>query len=676
MKTLKRIIYIILVIHFSFSLLWPQDLGTRARIEEKGSDWTMDKGTAMGVVVGMEGYLMKKSYSSAQKKFIHQKIAHFKVFRVFKLFSYARVDRWSNGFSAKDAQWAQFIKNIAPPKGTKKTVKPMVEKKVEAGKTQRWYLDKGDASYDLGKYSQALSYYYKVLEIDPDDPGAKLRVKTAKAKYFLRQGDLDYGKNEFHSAYEYFIMAFQILEENNFLAAEKVVDLWSREEGFFEKMKEYEISPAVLLESLFKYCDRLLTERKLDKLATLAQKMIRFVSADELKYKLETLMKAKEIQGDIDNNGFNKLLDQIEAAISGNNLYKAHFIIEKMEKVMMDDGTRNRLTAYKDKLASKQIQMQIDRTILQKESKIKKLEAEAKGFIAIKNYDEAINRYLEIYKEQPEKVAYSKKIKDLQLEKFNYEKFQKQIKARVEVDNLILYAEDSFKQELMQDALDYYIKAYKIFPEEGKAVAGIVKVLENCSPTDANYITPALLERKLSKFSKDFLHYIEKKYLNVNDAIAFKILSNIGFIKNNPDLDQLILKIKDNLYEINLKLGHQEFRKASFDEASQIYTTALGLKETDVVKRWIEVCGEMNKVQNWLRLEKKKSLNLYLDGQRMRSDKYDILEGMLNLSEKFMLASKFKSSKYLRKKVATFKVAKFADRISQLKQKEKYLKKK
>jgi tetratricopeptide (TPR) repeat protein len=666
----------ILFIFCVINVLWAEQLGTRARIEESGSYWTLDKGSALGVEVGMEGYLMKKSYSARQKTFIHQKIAHFKVFRLFKNFSYARVDRWSDGFSAKDAQWAQFVKKLSPPKGTKKTAVRRVEKKVEAGKTQRWYLDKGDASYDLGKYSEALSYYYKVLEIDPEDPGAKLRVKTAKAKYFLKQGDLDYTKNEFHSAYEYFIMAFQILGDNNYLAAEKVVDLWNRENGFFQKMKEYEISPAALLESLFKYCNRLLVEGKLDKLAALSQKMIKFVTADELKHKLDTYIKTKEIMADIEGSRFNSLLAVIDSAIRENNLFKAQFIIEKMEKAMMDDGTRKKLTVYKEKLASKQTQVQIDKAVLQKESKIKKLEDEAKAFISIKNYDEAINRYLEMFKMQPEKVEYSNIIKDLQLEKFKYEKFQKQIKARVEVDNLVLYAEDSFKQELMQDALDYYIKAYKIFPEEGKAIAGIVTVLEKCSAVDAAYITPARLERKLSKFIKDFLRYIEKKFLDKKDEAGFTILSKITFIKNNSDFNELMLKFKDNLYNHNLQLGHKEFKKASFEEASKMYTTALELKETNTAKHWIKTCAELEKLRNWLQADKKKSINDYLDALMMKSDKYDILEGLINLSEFYLDSGKFKKSKYLRKKVAGFKVVKFTDRLDRLKQKAKELKKK
>ena len=56
--------------------------------------------------------------------------------------------------------------------------------------------------------------------------------------------------------------------------------------------------------------------------------------------------------------------------------------------------------------------------------------------------------------------------------------------------------------------------------------------------------------------------------------------------------------------------------------------------------------------------------------------KYEILEGLLNQSNKYLDNLKFKEAKYLYKKVGDFQVYKFKERISALKKKHKELKKK
>ncbi|MCP5052585.1 MAG: tetratricopeptide repeat protein, partial [bacterium] len=214
-----------------------QALGTKARIEERGKLWVVYKGQPDGVSVGMEGYLMKKTYSSQARKLVEKKIAHFRVSKVFRINSHALVDKWMENYSSKDAQWAQFTQRLVPPRGVKPKSKSKSVKKVETGKDKRWYLDKGDNAYELGKYELAMSYYDRVIEIDPDDPGAKLRTRAAQGKSFIQQGNLDYEKKDYSRAYEYYINAYQqIPGEDKFLSAERIVDLWGIEDGFFEKM--------------------------------------------------------------------------------------------------------------------------------------------------------------------------------------------------------------------------------------------------------------------------------------------------------------------------------------------------------------------------------------------------------------------------------------------------------
>ncbi|MCP5050521.1 MAG: hypothetical protein GY940_25375, partial [bacterium] len=439
-----------------------------------------------------------------------------------------------------------------------------------------------------------------------------------------------------------------------------------------------EISPTVILGDLFTYCDQLLKENRLDKLTVLAKKLVRYAEDDARRNKLATLMMAKEIQGDIDGGNYFKLLELTELSIAETNIYKADYILDKLDKSSMDGTTREKVALLKEKLDSKKTEMQIGKVIREKADKIKKLGKQAKSFEAIKNYDEAINRYLEMYKLEPDNSEYSSKIKKLQLDKFNYEKFQKQIKARVEMDDLMLHAEDSVANDLMQDALDYYVKAYKKLPEEGKPIAGVIKVLEECGADDAKYITIALLGRKSSKFTKDFLRLVEKNYLNTNDETGFKILSRIIFIKNNKTFDELMLKIKANLHEKNMEIGHQRFKEALFETAASSFAVALGFKETELVQRWIEVCGELKKVKLLLNSNKKKDLGQYFDPDSLLNDpnKYEILEGVLNLSEFYLEKFDFKKGSYLYKRVGKFQFTKFNKSIEELKKKEKELKKK
>ncbi len=671
-KTAVTVVMLIILV----SPIFTETLGTRAGIEEKGDIWVLDKGFSNGVTRDLEGYLMKKTYSTKERKLVPERVAHFKVSKVFQSFCYAKVDKWSQGFTSKDARFAQFLKHLVPPKGTKKKPPAAKEKKVETGKTQRWYLEKGDNAYALKQYERAIDYYDKVLEKDPDDPGAKSRRKKARGRHFILQGDLDHENSEYSRAYEYYIMAFQVLGEENFLAAEKILDLWTQDKDFHERTKEFEINPAVILDSLINYCGELLEENQLDILSTLSRKMKQFAEDDGLKNKLETLTAAKEIQGDIENNSFQNLLVSINQAIEKNNLYKADYIIKRLDALAIDNRTKDQLVDLKEKLRAQQTQVLLQREVKQKEEKIRKYEEEAEAFVKIKKYDEAINRYMEIYKLEPDKKEYSEKITRLQSEKHKYEKFQEELKATVERDGHILRAADYLQKDLMQDALDYYIKAYKALPEEGKAVAGVVKVLETCSVDDAKFISPDLLGRKRSKFTKDFLNHVEKEYLAIDDEAGFDILSKIGFISGNKRYAELMTKIKDNLYAKNLRLGNDRFKAADFKGAGVFYEKAKGFKETAAMKIHLEVCVEMEKIAELVARDRKKELGLVFGALMTHPNKYDIVEGMLNLSDKYLDESNFKKAKYLYKKADGFQIYKFRERITALKKKAKGLKKK
>lgn len=662
-----------------FKPLFPGELGTKTRIEKQGNIWRLEIGASSGVTLGLEGYLMKKTYSAEDKTWTPEKIAHFKVSKVFHRFCYARVVRWMEGFSPKDASWAQFIKHLDSPGESKKETGAGPEQVIEVGKTSRWYLEKGKEAENSLRYDLAIEYYEKVLEKDPDEPGAKLRMQRARGNYFVQQGDLDYKNREDLSAYEYYIMAFLLLKENDFIAAERILDVWGKNEDLYKKTREYEVSPTEIMRSLTNYCNKLCEEKQLEKLSTLAQKMIPFAENEEMKNKLDTLIIVKDIQHDLDNGNCKKLLALIAQSLDENNIYKANYIVEKLEKMdrgVIDDETGKQLTDLKEKLMSKKAQIKTQREVNLRNETIRKLEKEAEAFAALKKYDEAIDRYIEINKLAPDNSEYIDKRKELQLKKFEFEKKQKEIEAQVKRDELVLHAEDYYRKDLFQDALDYYLKAYKIFPEEGRALAGIAKTLETCSPGEAAFITADLLERKLNRFIKDFLDYIGREYLQSNDEKGLAILSKIIFITNNKQYNELMGQMQSNVYAKYLKSGDDQFKIADFDNAEALYKKAQRCGDTAEISTRLQVCSKLKQIKELMDREDTRELNMAINSISVLQEKHEMLVGLLNLSESYMENFDFKKAKFLYKRAAQFKVSDIKERIKTLKEKEKELKKK
>lgn len=659
-----------------FKPLFPGELGTKTRIEKQGDNWRLEIGASSGVTLGLEGYLMKKTYSAEDKTWTPEKIAHFKVSKVFHRFCYARVVQWLKGFSAEDASWAQFIKHLASPEESKKKTGEGPEQVIELGKTSRWYLEKGKEAENRLRYDLAIEYYEKVLERDPDEPGAKLRMQRARGKYFVQQGDLDYKNQEDLSAYEYYIMAFLLLKENDFIAAEKILEVWENNENLYKKTREYEVSPTEIMGSLTNYCNKLREENHLEKLSTLAQKMKSFAENEEMKNELDTWIIVKDIQNDLDNSNFKKLLTLIAESLDENNIYKANYILEKLDQGVIDDETRKQLTDLKEKLRSKKAQIKTQREVKLRKEKIRKLEKEAEAFAAIKKYDEAIDRYIEINKLAPDNSEYIDKRKELQLKKFEFEKKQKEIEAQVKRDELIIHAEDYYRKDLFQDALDKYVKAYKILPEEGKALAGIVKVLETCSPGEATFITTDLLERKLNRFIKDFLNYISREYSQSNVEKGLEILSKITFITNNKKYNELMRQMQSNLYAKYLKSGDDQFKIADFDNAEALYKKAQRCGDTVEISTRLQVSSKLKQIKELMGREDTQKLNMAINSISVLQEKHEILVGLLNLSQRYMENFDFKKAKFLYKRAAQFKISDIKERIKRLKQKEKELKKK
>jgi hypothetical protein len=659
-----------------FKPLFPGELGTQAGIEKQGDMWRVEIGASSGVTEGLEGYLIKKTYSAEDNTWTYERIAHFNVSKVFKRFCYARVDQWFEGYSAKDAQRAQFIKHLAPPEESKKKTGEGPEQIIEVGKTLSWYLDKGKEAENRQRYDLAIEYYEKVLEKDPNEPGARRGMPRARGKYYVQQGDLDYKNQEYSNAYEYYIHAFLILKEDDFIAAEKILEVWENNEKFYKKTREFEVSPTQIMGSLTNYCNKLREENQLEKLSTLAQKMKRFAENQEMKNKLDTWLIVKDIQNDLDSGNFEKLLTSIQQSLDENNLYKASYIIEKMDRLDIDEETGKQLTDLKEKLGSKKVQIKTQQKVKLRNERIRELEKEAEAFAAIEKYDEAIERYIELSLLVPDNSEYIDKRKELQSKKFEFEEKLKKIKNEAKRDDYILHADDYYKKDLFQDALDYYVKAYKILPEEGRALAGIVKVLETCSPGEATFITAGLLGRKLNRFIKDFLNYISREYLQSNDEKGLEILSKITFITDNKQYIELMGQVHSNLYAKYLKSGDDQFKIAEFDNAEALYKKAQRFGDTAEISTRLKVCSKLKGIKELMGRKDFKKLNMAINSISVLKEKYEILKGLLNLSERYMENFDFKKAKFLYKRAAQFKIPDIKERIKTLKQKEKELKKK
>jgi hypothetical protein len=466
------------------------------------------------------------------------------------------------------------------------------------------------------------------------------------------------------------------LKEDDFIAAEKILEVWENNEKFYKKTREFEVSPTQIMGSLTNYCNKLREENQLEKLSTLAQKMKRFAENQEMKNKLDTWLIVKDIQNDLDSGNFEKLLTSIQQSLDENNLYKASYIIEKMDRLDIDEETGKQLTDLKEKLGSKKVQIKTQQKVKLRNERIRELEKEAEAFAAIEKYDEAIERYIELSLLVPDNSEYIDKRKELQSKKFEFEEKLKKIKNEAKRDDYILHADDYYKKDLFQDALDYYVKAYKILPEEGRALAGIVKVLETCSPGEATFITAGLLGRKLNRFIKDFLNYISREYLQSNDEKGLEILSKITFITDNKQYIELMGQVHSNLYAKYLKSGDDQFKIAEFDNAEALYKKAQRFGDTAEISTRLKVCSKLKGIKELMGRKDFKKLNMAINSISVLKEKYEILKGLLNLSERYMENFDFKKAKFLYKRAAQFKIPDIKERIKTLKQKEKELKKK
>lgn len=239
--------------------------GTRAEILEKNAtSWTLDKGSAQGVKVGMTGYFW--THVGAGSKRYPFNIARFEVMDVSQSTCRVKATAISSGYSEKDFQWAVFSTRLVPaPKPMPKPIKRGMV--IPSGKSVIWYLEQGNGFFRKGDYANARRCYAKILEVDPEDPVAPEKIEEcernillskAEKKYggYVSRGDLLLEKKEIKYALKYYLSAFRALPAKEAEVARKFKAVAaSHASEWHEFMSQERAKLAPLLEKYFSAAD-------------------------------------------------------------------------------------------------------------------------------------------------------------------------------------------------------------------------------------------------------------------------------------------------------------------------------------------------------------------------------------------------------------------------------------
>jgi len=269
--------------------LLAQQEGSRAQIHGKSGEkhWTLNKGFDDGVKVGMRGNFWTKQRSGEKEHNLD--IAKFRVIKVEKkqcvVLEYERGPGWRD----KHFQWASFIEKLAPPKkisAPKKPQKTDVSSTlgIPSGKSIEWYIKRGERYYDDGEYKLAEICFLKTLEKDAEDPGALIWLKKTREKLttiekqtsfterkskrdgYITRGDHFFKRGKFETAIAYFIKAYKIFEEDNLLAAEKIITIYKKnKELFMTKIKKENINEKEICNKALTLAEKRINEGKLEK---------------------------------------------------------------------------------------------------------------------------------------------------------------------------------------------------------------------------------------------------------------------------------------------------------------------------------------------------------------------------------------------------------------------------
>jgi tetratricopeptide (TPR) repeat protein len=181
--------------------------GTKAEVISIADRWlTINKGSTHGVTVGMEGVVITVMVENGKAYDIN--VGVFAVKNVNPKTSMAYITKMAVGMNPLQSKYVVFNQELKPP--------IMDGEVVPKAKPVDWYLDKGDEFFKKGKYSEAVKYYKKILEMLPDDPFAKEKIRECQEKIDELQ---DMQKNSARISYLHKV-ADRLMKENRYKDAQ------------------------------------------------------------------------------------------------------------------------------------------------------------------------------------------------------------------------------------------------------------------------------------------------------------------------------------------------------------------------------------------------------------------------------------------------------------------------
>lgn len=463
-------------------ILWCEK---EANVTSKAGHWiTIDKGKKDGVEVGFTGVV---------KTFIEKKaliIGVFKVERVMDDRSELNIVEMGTGFKPEQAEVVEFKNTIIPPKISKPKPnqspiapevppinKPIID--VPKGQSVEWYLEQGNYNFMDKKFKEAKEYYNKILEINPNDPVAKRKVKECEDNdsyySYMKSGESCLLRSDAYSALEYYLEAWKSMPANGNEALEKMIAAADSNKAEWERFRE--AKPKELddcLSNSEKFMEKEDTGKRLtfyiiankifaDKRKTHSDKMMELSSRFKGNWKefIKDYQKELDVYFDYSKKALKE--GNVEWAIDY-LFYAYRFLPAEKEDVAKQliaiaESQFKNWEKYKTKYQTELAQYLVD----------------AKDFHTSGDIESALRFYLYGYKFFPLRaLEISGSL--LGIKKYNNEKWTKFADENLEaLKRYIDQGNEFLSKKEFSSALNYYYIAYQLLPSQEKAVSDCFK---------------------------------------------------------------------------------------------------------------------------------------------------------------------------------------------------------
>ena len=227
----------IIVLVFVVVLVWSAWAGTKARIvDQVGNQLTINKGSGDGVTVGMKG-IVKTVGKDASGQTANVDLGVFEVKSIKEKSCEIYITQVYSGFKVEDARYVVFNNELtagaattapaataAPAASTTPDPAMAAEEKPIAEKSVEWYMAQGDKAFENGRYEQALKFYQRIIDWEPQIQIAKEKYSQAegmiknaermkKFKDYLKNSDQNYRNGDLKYALLYLVDAYRIYPE-------------------------------------------------------------------------------------------------------------------------------------------------------------------------------------------------------------------------------------------------------------------------------------------------------------------------------------------------------------------------------------------------------------------------------------------------------------------------------